>query len=148
MGANISSSSSGRAGASRFKRYTPMSEINVTPFVDVMLVLLIIFMVAAPLLSVGVEVDMPDTAATQLSGQDEPLVITIAADKRIFLQESEVALEEVVPRLNAITTRNKDLRIFLRADESIDYGTFMQLMATLNVAGFNKVGLETDPITK
>lgn len=146
MGANIQNTGRGRPGVGKAVRYRPMSEINVTPFVDVMLVLLIIFMVAAPLLTVGVPVDLPETSANQMPGQDEPLEITITADQKIYIQETEVPWEEIVPRLNGITNRNPEVRIFLRADQSVDYGTFMQVMATLNVAGYSRVGLVTDPV--
>ena len=146
MGASLGSSGgSGRRG--RRGGYRPMSEINVTPFVDVMLVLLIVFMVAAPLLTAGVAVDLPESEARSLPGEDEPLAVSIDEAGRIYLQESEVNLDELVPRLLAVTERNPDLRIFVRGDRSIDYGRVMQVMGTINAAGFTKVALVTEIVT-
>ncbi len=142
MGMNTQDSGGGsRRGQRSQRRFKPMNEINVTPFVDVMLVLLIIFMVAAPLLTVGVPVDLPETRANPLPGTDEPLAVTIASDKTIYVQDTEVALGELIPKLNYITKNNRDIRIFLRADQSIDYGAFMDVLGTLNAAGFTRVGL-------
>ena len=121
-----------------------MSEINVTPMVDVMLVLLIIFMVAAPLLTVGVTVDLPKTKASAILGEDEPLAVSIDAEGVIFLQDTEMELDGLVPRLLAITGNNPDVRIFVRGDKSIDYGRVMQVMGTINAAGFKKVALVTE----
>ena len=121
-----------------------MSDINVTPMVDVMLVLLVVFMITAPLMTVGVPVDLPRTAASQIVGQDEPLVISINADGNLFLQDTEIELGQMVPRLNAITSNKKDTRIFLRGDRTIPYGEVMTLMGTLNLAGFNRVALITE----
>lgn len=134
-----------RQGSSRFgrRRARPMSEINVTPMVDVMLVLLIIFMVTAPLLTVGVEVNLPETKAGAISGDDEPLAISIKADGSIYLQDTEVDVETLVPRLQAITGQNLDLRIFVRGDQSINYGRVMEVMATINRAGYRRVALLT-----
>ena len=120
-----------------------MSEINVTPFVDVMLVLLIIFMVTAPLLTVGVAVDLPDSGARALPGDDEPLSVTIQADGTVFLQESEIEIDALVPRLLAVTENNPEARIFVRGDKAIFYGRVMEVMGALNSAGFNNVGLVT-----
>ena len=122
----------------------PMSEINVTPMVDVMLVLLVIFMVAAPLLTVGVQVDLPQSKAAALPGQDEPLAVTVDAEGRIFLQDTEVELENLAPRLVAITNNNPEARIFVRGDQAIPYGRVMQVMGTVNAAGFSKVALVTE----
>ncbi len=121
----------------------PMSQINVTPFVDVMLVLLVIFMITAPLLTVGVQVDLPETEAGAIAGDDEPLAITITKEDVIFLQETEVQLGELVPKLMAISERRKDMRIFVRADTELAYGRVMEVMGTVNRAGFNKVALVT-----
>ena len=121
--------------------YRPMSEINVTPMVDVMLVLLIIFMVTAPLLTVGVPVDLPKTKAALIPGMDEPLVITIDGMGRVFLQETEIELDKLVPRLRAITANKRDTRIFVRGDRSVFYGQVMEVMGTVNAAGFAKVAL-------
>ncbi len=121
--------------------YRPMSEINVTPMVDVMLVLLVIFMVTAPLLTVGVPVNLPKTKAAVIPGQDEPLVISINADAKIFIQQTEVELENLVPRLKAITLNKPNTRIFVRGDRSVIYGVIMRVMGTVSSAGFTKVAL-------
>ena len=128
-------------GSGRARRYQPMAEINVTPFVDVMLVLLIVFMVTAPLLTVGVPVDLPKTEAKLISDPQEPLVISINAKGEIYLQESVIELENLVPRLLAITENKPDTRIFVRGDQSIQYGVIMQIMGTVNFAGFERVAL-------
>ena len=125
-------------------KYLPMAEINVTPFVDVMLVLLVVFMVTAPLLTVGVTIDLPETTAPVLAGQDEPLSVTVNASGQIFLQETEVELRELVPRLTAITQNKPDTRIFIRGDKAIAYGVVMEVMGTLNEAGFVRVALVTE----
>ncbi|WP_093811111.1 protein TolR [Stappia sp. ES.058] len=127
----------------RRRRHQPMSEINVTPFVDVMLVLLIIFMVAAPLLTVGVPLDLPETQANPLEGATEPITISIAADGRIFMQDTEVAADEVIPTLEAIAQNGYDERIFVRGDENADYGTIMRVMGRINAAGYKRLGLVT-----
>lgn len=130
-----------RYGIASGPSYRPMSEINVTPMVDVMLVLLVIFMVTAPLLTVGVPVNLPKTKAAVIPGQDEPLVISINADAKIFIQETEVELENLVPRLKAITLNKPNTRIFVRGDRSVIYGVIMQVMGTVSSAGFTKVAL-------
>jgi biopolymer transport protein TolR len=122
-----------------------MAAINVTPFVDVMLVLLIVFMVTAPLLTTGVQVDLPESRAEGLPGQDEPLSVTITADGTIFLQETEVALAELVPRLVAITDENRDARVFIRGDRALVYGRIMEVIGTINRAGFTRVALVSEP---
>jgi biopolymer transport protein TolR len=122
-----------------------MAAINVTPFVDVMLVLLIVFMVTAPLLTTGVQVDLPESRAEGLPGQDEPLAVTITADGTIFLQETEVALAELVPRLVAITDENRDARVFIRGDRALVYGRIMEVIGTINRAGFTRVALVSEP---
>jgi len=128
----------GRGGHSA---YRPMSEINVTPFVDVMLVLLVVFMITAPLLTVGVKVDLPKTRAPSLQGQDQPLAVSIDAEGKIFLQKAQVELSDLVPKLKAITENAPDKRIFVRGDRSIDYGRVLQVMSTINLAGFTRVAL-------
>jgi biopolymer transport protein TolR len=133
---------SGRRG--RRISHRPLAEINVTPFVDVMLVLLIVFMVTAPLLTVGVPVDLPKTRAQTLGQDREPLSITVKADGRIFLQNTPVAEEELVSRLSAIAENGYDQRVFVRGDKSVDYGRVMQVMGLLNAAGFTRIGLVTD----
>ena len=120
-----------------------MSDINVTPLVDVMLVLLVVFMITAPLLTVGVPVDLPKTNASQMVGQDEPLVISVNAKGEVFLQETKITLEQLVPRLEAITQNKKDTRIFVRGDRAIAYGQVMEMMGTVNLAGFTRVALVT-----
>ncbi|MDP6572709.1 MAG: protein TolR [Rhodospirillales bacterium] len=135
------------AGRRRFGRVHTrpmMSDINVTPMVDVMLVLLVVFMVTAPLLTVGVQVDLPRTKASLLTGDDEPLTITVDAEGRVFLQETELALDTLNPRLVAITGNNPDARIFVRGDRAIDYGRVMEVMGTVNAAGYRRVALITE----
>jgi len=118
-----------------------MSEINVTPFVDVMLVLLIIFMITAPLLTVGVPVDLPKTRAATLSDSDEPLVISVDAEGKIYLQEKATPMEKLVPRLVAVTAANPDVKIFVRGDKAIQYGRVMEVMGAVSAAGFKRVSL-------
>jgi biopolymer transport protein TolR len=120
-----------------------MSEINVTPMVDVMLVLLIIFMVTAPLLTVGVQVDLPKTKASIIRGEDEPLAITVKADGQLYLQETKIELIGLLPRLTAITGNNPEVRIFVRGDSSVNYGRVMEVMGAINAAGYRKVALIT-----
>lgn len=140
---------SGNGGGGRGRKrghvgYLPMSEINVTPLVDVMLVLLIVFMVTAPLLTVGVPVDLPRTNASQMVGQDEPLVISVNANGEVFLQDTKITPDQLVPRLEAITQRKKDTRIFVRGDRKIAYGQVMEVMGMVNLAGFTRVALVTE----
>jgi biopolymer transport protein TolR len=132
-----------RSGVRVYQRrtYRPMSEINVTPFVDVMLVLLIVFMVTAPLLTVGVPVDLPETNAAPINQPEEPLVITLDADGRIYIQETEIEIERLVPQLSAITENRPDTRIYVRGDKGLPYGDVMALMGRLAAAGFSKVAL-------
>ncbi|MET4101074.1 biopolymer transport protein TolR [Roseovarius sp. MBR-78] len=127
-------------------RTRPMAEINVTPFVDVMLVLLIIFMVAAPLLVVGVPVELPKTAASALPGeQEEPLTVTIAADGRVSIQTTEVPRADLLARLRAIAAERDSPRVFLRADGNVPYSAVMEVMGALNGGGFANIGLVTEP---
>jgi len=147
MGATIvkSEGGGGKRRRRRGGRTKPMAEINVTPFVDVMLVLLIIFMVAAPLLTVGVPVQLPETAAEALPEADEePLTITLTADARILIQTTEVDPTGLIPQLQAVASERRSDRIFLRADGSIPYATVMQVMGALNAGGFRNIGLVTD----
>ena len=122
-------------------RNEPMSEINVTPFVDVMLVLLIIFMVTAPLLTVGIPVDLPKVKANALTDQKDPIEITVKLDGTVFLGESDVEIENLVPRLNAITDQNTEARIYVRGDRVVAYGRIMEIMSIINSAGYVKVAL-------
>ena len=123
----------------------PMSEINVTPFVDVMLVLLIIFMVTAPLLTVGVQVDLPESAADSLPDDQEPLTITINSKGEIFIQEHQVSVNKFIPKLLAISKNRTDTRIYVRGDKTINYGRVLEIMGTLSGAGFSKVALISEP---
>jgi biopolymer transport protein TolR len=126
----------------KFKRgYEPISEINVTPFVDVMLVLLIVFMVTAPLLTVGVPVDLPETKAAALNDKLEPMVITIKANGSLYVQETKVSKKTLIPRLIAVTKRNKQARIYIRGDHKLNYGDIMGIMGEINQAGYTKVAL-------
>ncbi|WP_422030673.1 protein TolR [Roseovarius sp.] len=126
-------------------RSRPMAEINVTPFVDVMLVLLIIFMVAAPLMTVGVPVELPKTAASALpTEQEEPLTVTITPEGTVMLQTTEIATEQLVTRLRAVAAERESARIFLRADGNVPYSLVMQVMGALNRGGFSNIGLVTD----
>lgn len=124
-------------------RRQPMADINVTPFVDVMLVLLVIFMVTAPMLTVGVQVDLPKTKAKAIGGSDEPLAVSIDKDGNIYLQDTPMDISKVVPRLNAISGNNPDVRIFVRGDASVEYGRVMEVMGVLNAAGFGRVAMIT-----
>ena len=125
----------------------PISEINVTPFVDVMLVLLIIFMVTAPLLTVGVQVDLPESNADSLQADNEPLELTISKDGSIFIQETEINIKELIPKLIAITDNRLDTKIYVRGDEIINYGKVMRVLGELSGSGLSKVDLITKPIT-
>ena len=128
----------------RRRRSPAMSEINVTPFVDVMLVLLIVFMVTAPLLTVGVPVDLPKTRAPALGQDKEPLSVTIAKNGKIYLQKEVVTEDQLVPKLQAISQNGYDQRIFVRGDKTVDYGRVMVVMGLLASAGFTHIGLVTD----
>lgn len=125
----------------RRNRYRPVSDINVTPFVDVMLVLLIVFMVTAPLLSVGVPVDLPKTEAATLNDSDEPLIVTVDKNGDVFLDEEPTDLARLVATLVASHGANPDIRIFVRGDAAIHYGRVMEVMGKISAAGFKKVAL-------
>lgn len=143
MGASVTgggrSGGTGRSG--RRGRYRPMAEINVTPFVDVMLVLLIVFMVAAPLLTAGIQVDLPKAAARPLPQDSKPLEISIDHEGAIFLADTAIGLNELVPRLTAIVGNSRDTRIYVRGDTKLDYGQVMQVIGVINRAGFTRVAL-------
>ena len=143
MGAS-NHSSGVRRGFSK-SRYKPLSEINVTPLVDVMLVLLIVFMVTAPLLTVGVPVDLPKTQAASINDSVEPVVLSVRADGSVYLQETELELTAIAPRLNAIREARgltaEAMKIYVRGDQAINYGRVMEVMGTVSVAGFQKVSL-------
>ncbi|WP_025312036.1 protein TolR [Roseicyclus elongatus] len=147
MGASVGHNAGPRRRRGRARRVAsrPMSEINVTPFVDVMLVLLIVFMVSAPLMTVGVPIDLPDTSAEALPSEDEePLTVTLAPDGTVLIQTTEVAQSELVARLQAIASERDSPRVFLRADGSIPYERVMTIMGALNAGGFREIGLVTD----
>ena len=143
MGATLQSS---RRGFGRRSRRQPMSEINVTPMVDVMLVLLIIFMVTAPLLTVGVQVDLPQTRAAVIPGKDEPISVSLNREGKIFIQDTEIELNALGARLKAIAGNNPDARIFVRGDKTINYGRVMETMGAINAAGFGKVALVSEQL--
>ena len=132
-----------RNGSAR-GRYRPMAEINVTPMVDVMLVLLIIFMVTAPLLTVGVELNLPRTQASQVSQPDEPLTVSVRADGSVFVQETATTVEELAARLAAIAQNKPDLRIFVRGDRGANYGRIAEVLGAISRGGFSKIALITD----
>ena len=146
MGMSVSSGGSGRGGRGHRRRgrhHGLMSDINVTPFVDVMLVLLIIFMVAAPLLTVGVPIDLPETQAKPMNAETQPITVSVNQAGQIHLQETEIPLEEVVPKLEAIAKTGYEERIFIRGDKAADYGTVMKVMARISAAGYKNLGLVT-----
>ncbi|HTV45142.1 MAG TPA: protein TolR [Stellaceae bacterium] len=128
-------------GRARGSRYRPMAEINVTPLVDVMLVLLVVFMVAAPLLTVGVPVNLPQTQAPPITQPKQPLVITVNNEGKIFVQDTAVPTEALVPKLQAITGADHDAPVYVRADKSIDYGRVLEVMSLISAAGYQKVSL-------
>ncbi len=123
-----------------------MSEINVTPFVDVMLVLLVVFMITAPLLTVGVPVDLPKTRADAIPGQDEPLSVSLDAQNRIWVQEREVELASLGPLLKEVSGNKPDVRIFVRGDKGISYGRVLEVMSEISTAGFTRVALVAQPV--
>jgi biopolymer transport protein TolR len=124
-----------------------MSEINVTPFVDVMLVLLIVFMVTAPLLTVGIPVDLPKVKANALTDQKDPIEITVKLNGSVYLSESLVEVKNLIPRLNAITDQNKEARVYVRGDRTVAYGRVMEIMSIINSAGYTKVALVAENLT-
>ncbi|QDC01077.1 protein TolR [Mesorhizobium sp. 8] len=143
---SVSAGGSGRGGRGHRRRgrhHSLMSEINVTPMVDVMLVLLIIFMVAAPLLTVGVPIDLPDTQAKAMNSDTQPITVSINPEGKVYVQETEIPIEEVVPKLQAIAKTGYEERIYVRGDKVADYGTVMKVMARISAAGFKNIGLVT-----
>ncbi len=127
----------------RSRRHSPISEINVTPFVDVMLVLLIVFMVAAPLLTVGIPIDLPETEAKALNSETQPITISVDETGQIYLQETEIPLEELVAKLDSIAKNGYQERIYIRGDRTTDYGTVMKVMARVSASGYRRIGLVT-----
>ena len=147
MAANAAGKGAWQSRRSRHRRAHVMSEINVTPMVDVMLVLLIIFMVAAPLLTVGVPVDLPKAQAPAINENKEPLVVTVNAEGKIFLQETAVEADDtLVPKLQAITHNNPEASIYVRGDRAINYGRVLEVMSMISAAGFTKVSLVAEPL--
>lgn len=145
MGASLTTKSRSR-GRRTGGAYRPMSDINVTPFVDVMLVLLIVFMVAAPLLTAGVQVDLPNSDAKQIDVEDsKPIEVSMSKDGKIYMGETEVTEKRLISLLAAMTDGNADRRIYIRGDESISYGKIMRVIGAINGAGFNKVALISEP---
>lgn len=144
MGMQAGSGQTGGRRGRRRQRHAPMSEINVTPFVDVMLVLLIVFMVTAPLLAVGVPVDLPETRAQQLQGDNEPITVTVKASGEIFIAKEAYALDDIVPTLEAIAANGYDERIYVFGDRNASYGTMMQVMGRISAAGFKRLALRTE----
>lgn len=138
----------GAAGGRRGRRRARggvMSEMNMTPFIDVMLVLLIIFMVSAPMMTVGVPVDLPETRAKAMEGQTQPITVSLDAQGRIFIQDAELKIDDLVPKLQAIAKNGLDERVFVRGDKATDYGTILKVMGRLNDAGYKKIGLVSLP---
>jgi biopolymer transport protein TolR len=142
----MSNGSAGVGGRRRHNRKPVMAEINVTPMVDVMLVLLIIFMVSAPLLTVGVPIDLPQTQAKSMDQDKEPLAVSVNEKGQVFLQEAEISVDDLVPKLKAVTEARggMDERIYVRGDRKVDYGTVMRVMGRLSAAGFRRVALVTE----
>ncbi|HKD56000.1 MAG TPA: protein TolR [Hyphomicrobiaceae bacterium] len=129
---------------SRARKHSPMHEINVTPFVDVMLVLLIIFMVTAPMLTSGVPIELPETKGQQLQTNKDPVTLSVDRSGKVFIQETEIKLDDIAPKLKAIAKNGYDEQIFIRGDKGIDYGTVMRVMGRVKAAGFTKVSLVTE----
>lgn len=149
MGMSTAGGGSRRGGRRRSSRRGRLNtEINVAPLVDVMLVLLVVFMIAAPLLSVGVPVELPKTDAKALPSQQEPITITVDFEGGVFIQDEEISLDDLATRLIAVSTNGYEERIYLRGDRDTDYGEVMKVMARINTAGFTNIGLVTDPISQ
>ena len=144
MGASIKAAGGGGGRRRRSRRNAPMSEINVTPFVDVMLVLLIIFMVAAPMLTVGVPIELPQAKGKQLESSKEPLTISVDAQGQTFIGETMVPLDELPEKLKAIAKNGVDEQIFIRGSKGIEYGTILKVMGRINAGGFSKLSLVSE----
>ena len=125
----------------RLRKKRSISQINVTPFVDVMLVLLIVFMITAPLLTVGVSVDLPKTKASQLNQKGDPLILSIKSDGKIFIQDREIENEKLIPRLKALANNNMKIRVFIRGDKKVNYGNVVDILSRVQSAGFSKATL-------
>lgn len=143
MGMNVSNAGSGRSRRGRRAGRAPVSEINVTPFVDVMLVLLIIFMVAAPMLTVGVPIDLPETKAKAMNSETQPITVSVRDGGAVFLSETEIPLEELEAKLAAVSKTGDDQRVYVRADRTADYGIVMNVTARISAAGYSNIGFVT-----
>ncbi|MES2906156.1 MAG: protein TolR [Pseudomonadota bacterium] len=144
MGMSLSSgSSSGRKGRRRRRRALPIADINMTPFIDVMLVLLIIFMVAAPMLTVGVPIELPKSAAKPMQDETQPITVSIKPNGDIYIQETQVTLDDLITKLQAISKNGVEERVFIRGDKELNYGRMMEVMGLVSGAGFKKIGLVT-----
>ncbi|MBA5777263.1 protein TolR [Stappia sp. F7233] len=143
MAMQLNSAGAGGGRRRGRRRSQPLSEINVTPFVDVMLVLLIIFMIAAPLLTVGVPIDLPESRAKPLEGDTEPITISVSSGGQVYIQDTEIAVEELIAKLQAIAANGYEERIYVRGDRDSDYGTIMNVMGRINAAGYKRLGLVT-----
>lgn len=141
MAGIIPAAGSSTGGRFRRRRFTPIADINVTPMVDVMLVLLVIFMITAPLLQVGVPVDLPKTSAQQVGGKDEPLVVSVNSKDEVFLGETKYELDELTAKLKAVHDEKPDQRVFIRGDKAINYGRMMEVMGVVIDSGFRQLGL-------
>ena len=151
MGASAGGAKGGyqrRSSRRRSSSAGVISEINVTPLVDVMLVLLIVFMVAAPLMTVGVPVELPKTDAAPMATSNEPLYVTVQADKSLYLQESPIQLADLIAQLQSLSKKGTEEQIMVRADTTVDYGAVMEVMGVLNSAGYKKIGLLTGTLPK
>jgi biopolymer transport protein TolR len=151
MGASSGGAKAGYSRRSSRRRSSSagvISEINVTPLVDVMLVLLIVFMVAAPLMTVGVPIELPKTEASQMDAKTEPITVTVQKDRTIFLQETKIEMADLATKLQAISKNGYEEQIFVRADTTVDYGAVMEVMGLLNSVGYRKIGLVTGTIDK
>lgn len=144
MGASIRTTPQASGRRRRSRRHMPMAEINVTPMVDVMLVLLIIFMVAAPLLQVGVPIELPQAKGKQLEATEEPLAISVKADGSVYIGETAVELDDIAPKLKAIAKNGYEEQIFVRGDKGVPYGIVMRVMGRISAGGFRKVSLVTE----
>jgi len=146
MSMDIGDSQLGSGGRKRRQRTQPMTQINVTPFVDVMLVLLIVFMITAPLMTVGVPIELPKTDAGQVEGSKEPLVISLDAKGRIFLQETEIKMDQIVAKLNAIAKSGFKERIYIQGDKNLMFGEISKVMGRISRAGFTRITVITDTL--
>ncbi|HEY0354351.1 MAG TPA: protein TolR [Enterovirga sp.] len=146
--ASIQAAGGSRRGRRRGRRSGAINEINMTPFIDVMLVLLIIFMVAAPLMTVGVPLDLPQTRAAPLNMDQKPITLSIRQTGQVFLEEAELKDDDIIPRLNATSKQGAEERVYVRGDKKVDYGRVAQVMAIVTGGGYKRVALITEPEQK